>query len=170
MGIEFCDNVKMANALKTAGKVAYNIIKWVPPINILTYGGNEMYDDRKKGKSEMSIFLKSFAHLGYAMIGSGALFLWGAGAYLTGEINPNKAAQVLQHKREQVELEKRDYQVQLNNFNDRVFGVNGLADINKDGKVDFNERAEAYRRMGLEEQVLFPNANKDDLEKAVRSY
>ncbi len=160
----------MTNALKTAEKVAYNIVKWVPPINLLRYMSNGQIEDRRNGKSDGSIILKGFGHLAYTMVTGCALALWGMGVYETGEVNPVTQRQVILQRIEDAEQEQRDYQRELSNLNDKLFGVDGLADTNHDGKVNVVERAEAYRRMGLEEQVQFPNTNKDDLEKAVRSY
>ena len=53
---------------------------------------------------------------------------------------------------------------------DKMFGKNGIADTNKDGNIDFIERAEAFRRMGLENKVGFPESSLDDLKRVARSY
>lgn len=61
----------------------------------------------------------------------------------------------------------------LRDYNEKeqlLFGDSGLADTNNDGVIDINEKADAFRRMGLENRVQFPKPTLDDFEIAIRSY
>ncbi len=45
-----------------------------------------------------------------------------------------------------------------------------LADSNNDGLINIDERVEAYKRMGLDEKIRFPEPSVNDLERAIKSY
>ena len=118
----------MGKILQTAGKVA----KWIPPFNFIEYQANGMFKDRKKGRGEFFTTLKGFGHLTYAIIGTSTLMLCAGRSYSTGEINPIKARQIMVQRIEQTEAEKVNYQRQVSELSERLFGTNGLADTNRD--------------------------------------
>jgi len=162
----------MGKVLQTAGMVGKTIAKWIPPVNFEEYGTRGMFEDREKGRSETFITLKGFGHLIYALVGSMTLAYCGWMFYETGEVNPIKARQVIAQRAEQAEQERANYQKRVSELSDRVFSRYGLADTNKDGRVEFSEIVEAYRRMSLEDQIQIqlPKPNLEQLEKAVQSY
>lgn len=79
---------------------------------------------------------------------------------MTGEQNV-----IRQHERMKIHDEKYN----------RIFGKNGLADLNSDNAIDFQERVDAHRRMGFsrffdERRHIWPLCTISDLEKAIDSY
>lgn len=134
----------MTKILQTARKV----LEKLPVFSLLNY----TYGDQIDKDSSTKRLIKGFGHLFYACATVFALSYEIKGFCETGKINPREIKQ---------------YHIQTSELSERLFSPNGLADTNKDGIVDFNERAEAYRRMGLESQVQFPQPKLEQLEKAV---
>ncbi len=161
----------MTKVLSTVGKVA----KMLPVVSLVNYvmGKNGMREDVMEGlrknpdRMVVKPFLKYFGHFAYSVIGFTALTLEYIGFSATGEINPLKARHVIAQRIEHAEAEKINYQK-------LVYRLSELADINKNGKLELDERVEAFKRMGLENQVKvqvqFPQLKLEDLEKAVQSY
>lgn len=108
------------------------------------------------------VFLFAFAGA-YAIFGSG-----GATYLVSGEVNP--VTQIKSIIEIRVDGPKR--------MKEELFGENGLADTNKDGRIDFSERFNAYIRMGFDRDKLDPknlpdpewNVSYTQLERAVKSY
>lgn len=92
-------------------------------------------------------------------VGATALMLYGANCIEIGSLS-------LSDYRNQ-----RDHYSQLR---EDVLGGNGYADKNENGRLELDEMADAYTRMGLGEKVLegdkFPNPSLEQLSRAKESY
>ncbi|MBS3079592.1 hypothetical protein J4218_05710 [Candidatus Pacearchaeota archaeon] len=139
----------MVNLLKTI-KIIANSWKYLPGASVINYAFTNPETFSKT---------KFTAHIIYALAAIVSID-WNVRGYpMTHSLNPiaNYAA-----------IRQRDQQTL--DLYDKMFGKNGIADTNKDGNIDFIERAEAFRRMGLENKVEFPESSLDDLKRVARSY
>lgn len=129
-----------------------SITKYLPFASLLNY----LNEQNREPKDGIGVkLLKGLGHSVYAWVPAAALFIYGNDLMTTGEMNPIKQRQAL---------------VRMNEDIERVFGKEGLADTNHDGKIDFTERAEAFRRMGLESQIQFPRLEADKIKIGIKSY
>ena len=71
----------------------------------------------------------------------------------------------------------KEYMIQTNRYNeltDKIFGRNGLADVNKDGRINPIEKIEACRLLGIPEDSIeircLTKPTSEDLERAVKNY
>ena len=60
--------------------------------------------------------------------------------------------------------------VQVEKYNQKLFGENGYAQKDNNSKISFDERFDAYKRVGLEGKIIFKSLSAEYLERAVRSY
>lgn len=97
----------------------------------------------------------------------------------TGELNYFKQRAILNQRveKERVKGEKEK------EVWDKLFGKNGYADTNKDGRINLVEKINAYKKMGFKDDDfnwydnyythssnIFPTPTQSQLEKAVSSY
>jgi hypothetical protein len=133
-------------------KIFYSI----PPYNLTRLMGSIGGPERKRSRLNIA------GHIAYAIIGS--LLLWGAGG-VGGSI---KLAQTYVNWAYREEIDKSEI------LRERLFGENGLADANQNGRIELREVAEVYERLGLADVVIekgkFPNLSNVDLENAIQSY
>ncbi|MBS3098998.1 hypothetical protein J4462_02195 [Candidatus Pacearchaeota archaeon] len=90
-------------------------------------------------------------------------------AISTGQFNPTKQYRFIQQRDEKL----RELQERTDCLHDYIFGQDGLADTNGDGRVSASEKARAYEIMVLEDNVhinIAPLASLDDLERAREFY
>lgn len=129
--------------------------KIIPPYNLFRLMKPIEGPERKRTKLNIA------GHITYAIIGG--LLLWG-GAF-GGSI---KLANTYINWAYRDEINKSEI------LRERLFGENGLADINGNGKQDLREVAELYERIGLANKVMekgkFPKLSNKDLERAIQSY
>jgi len=114
--------------------------------------------------------IEIIGHAAYAAITVGLLGFYLSGLVLTRELNPITQRRVITQIRIQQEKKQKDYQDKYNRLQETLFGKNGLADSNHDGKISIEEKARAFGIMGLESQINFPEPSAEQLEKTVRSY
>ena len=100
-------------------------------------------------------------HMAYAVGAVALISHYGETVVRTGEWNPMKQSEAFTQQRQERQLEERQNYEQ--NWN-KLFGIDGIADVNRDGRVDPKEYADAMRRTG------FPQPGSNDLEKAIASY
>ena len=155
----------MAKILKNAGNIVKNSWKYLPGLSFVNYLFSESYNQDIK-KNNLSASAKMMGHLAYLIAGAAVLSL----EIGMREINPITARQVMIKRIEETEQKQRDYQRQISATSEKLFAPYGLADSNLDGKIDIPEKAEAYKRMGLESQVQFPQPKLEELEQAVQDY
>ena len=103
-----------------------------------------------------------------------SFLLYGATSLVTGELsfNPITKAKLL------MEIDRKtDARNQLREeYSNRIFGMNGYADKDKSGGINFDERVDAYRRMGFTQPFVEggtyfeKHLSFNQLEKAVKSY
>ena len=132
------------------------IITYIPPYNLLNLMGSVEGPERKRTRLNIT------GHIAYAIIGG--LLLFGVGG-VGGSI---KLASTYVNWAYRDEINKSEI------LRERLFGENGFADANGNGKPDLREVAELYERIGLEDKVMekgkFPKLSNDDLERAIQSY
>jgi hypothetical protein len=138
------------------GRKFEKIITYIPPHNLLRLMGP--IEGSKRERTRLNIA----GHIAYAIIGG--LLLWGVGG-VGGSI---KLANTYVNWAYKDEINKSEI------LKERLFGENGLADSNGNGKPDLREVAELYERIGLEDKVMekgkFPKLSNEDLERAIQSY
>lgn len=113
---------------------------------------------------------KSICHFVYAM---GGMIL--AGNYIGGvsasrDWNPITQGQSVVARREAKRLEAERAQAVYDVKWNTLFGERGLADRDNDGIISFDEKADAFERMGLGDKISFPTPNVEDIEKGMKSY
>ena len=129
------------------------IIRYIPPYNLFF----RWFDSDLEKMSR----IKKIWHTAYGTIGGLGL----AAAILYGSLIGYK---------EYIKWSNKETIARVNELKTELFGENGLADKNDNGKLDLTEVAEVYERMGLGEKVLetgkFPSLSIEDLERAVEIY
>lgn len=138
------------------GRKLKKIITYIPPYNLFRLMGSIEGPERKRTRLNIA------GHVAYAIIGG--LLLWGVGG-VGGSI---KLTNTYINWAYRDEINKSEI------LRERLFGENGLADTNGNGKPDLREVAELYERIGLTDKVMekgkFPKLSNGDLERAVQSY
>lgn len=86
-------------------------------------------------------------------------------------------SKIIQESKEQDRINLEYSRRELRKYqkaSDALFGVNGLADKNHDRALSFEEKVDAYRRMGYTNMFYydkpFPTPSQSQLESAIRSY
>ena len=127
---------------------------------------NYLKESGKEGK-----FLPFLGYIMYTAIISASLFSYGKACIKYGEFNPIKQIELsIEGNRKNITEIKK-----LGGLYNKIFGDNGYADLNHNGKISLVEKIDAYQRMGFNEDELleerpFPKPNVNQLEKAVQSY
>ncbi len=154
--------------------IARKIVRNLPLVSLFRYISRDSKEDLKSRKSKLRAKLKLTGHLAYA-----ASFIVPTSVYLgrtlgTAEWIPSEQNKVI----EQIK-QRRFEQEQDARLRDFYWGVlftgKGYADANKDRAIDFNEKVDAWRRMGFEDEIFmegqpFPEPTTQQLERAVQSY
>lgn len=139
-----------------------NIAKKV--VSVLPVGSGMMYELDRSNKSikererGIKYICKSLLHASYTVV---------AGVYLiAGGVfdcwTPNQYKQVFEKLKTETTQRKE--------YKQKLFGVNGYADKDGDGKINSSERFEVYEKAGLEDRISFRELSLEDLERAVKSY
>ena len=129
----------------TIKDILKNSCKYIPII-----GFPELFNPEKEHS-----FLETIGALIYHGIPAAFLIAYTVQTLETGKLSLNAQYQERQERKELTE---------------KLFGQNGLADTNHDGKISIEEKARAFGIMGLERQVIFPSPNSEQLSKAVSAY
>ncbi len=130
----------------------WKVAKWLPFGSLVNYIKNE----QSLKKSFPLSFGKTILHIAYftASLVTTADYL--KNVLYTGTLSPSRQAEI---RRQHSDLQNTLFE-----------GINPLADTNRDGKVDLGEKVKAYETMGLGDEISFPRANIEQLEKAVKAY
>jgi hypothetical protein len=91
-----------------------------------------------------------------SVVGAGGVYLWNG--LETGEWNSRKqieAKRICLEKKQQICNSKKQELDRFLQLTDKLFGINGYADKNKDGAISFLEQVECWRRMGFTNQVYW---------------
>jgi len=95
------------------------------------------------------------------------------------QVERNREGAVRERKQaeidEKIEREWRIEEDLREQYRDLLFSRDGLADRNKNGCIEFNELADAYRRAGYEGEIIhgvtkLPNLSSSYLKRVVESY
>jgi len=127
-------------------------------IDSLKYNLKPFRNEGEIGKSYNERFVKPVAKF----VGIVTGITWGTFSGSTGKFLPSNISAEL--NRQQIE------RVEYNKLEDKLFGINGLVDINGDGKIQLTERAGAYERMGINDKSYFVKPTKEELQKGIASY
>ncbi|VVB78464.1 Uncharacterised protein [uncultured archaeon] len=152
-------------------------IRYLPFGSLLNYTYEGLRKDENNGDSDKA-FLKLLGHTTYAAFAACTLFFGGVKCYLAMEgsspvINqPQQIKKVMEQTdpKKPSELEIPDQSGYYGDLYSKLFEPDGIADINLDGKVSFIEKAEMFKRMGLENEVVFPKPTTQDLERCLTYY
>ena len=147
--------------------------KYLPIGSFGDYFDNNFNKDIQKNFGLILVSSKALVHFVYAVIPTIALISYIGGGIQTGEWNLRTQIQanIQRNNERNAEMKKKK------DLMKKIFGEEGFADVNRDGKISLNELADAYTRVDLEEEGLdalklmsFYNIPVEQLEKAVESY
>ena len=99
--------------------------------------------------------VKLTGHVLYGVIGVSYLI----GVMATVSLNPLKQV-AIDSKR----IEEKDKKYNM------VFGTGGYADVNHDGEISFEEKLDAYEKLGLEGRIIFTQLNSKDIDSLIKTY
>jgi len=128
------------------------IAKKLPLGSFLDYVENGAYEDRARGISPRKLVAKITGHFLYSLAGG----ILAAGLIVLPFNLYFEKDQIAEHEKWKLE--------------DKIFGINGLADTDNNGLVDVSEAISAYRKMGIE-CVVQPREkpSKEQLENYIKS-
>jgi hypothetical protein len=130
-------------------KIAEGIGRRLPVISLLDYFYNGEQEDVAKGKSRLTIVSKNAGHIAYAVLGFLGVTMYGGGVFATGEFNPLKQKEAFARSITQDVQEQMCYRDAF----DAVFGDNGIADFDHNGRISKGEKVRAYELMGIEDKI-----------------
>ena len=138
------------------------ILKYLPGSSLLVY----RWSEQGRNDGNVKFQLKSTLHFTYALSVLCAGMYWWDSYKETGEVNPVR----------QLEVQDEQHQ-RYTDLRNKIFGENGLADLDKDGNMSEFEKANAYERMGVRFTVKLddphsptPEEKIESLEKAIQSF
>lgn len=120
--------------------------------------------------NEFLAYSKFYAHiLLYPAVVGVCAFVYLSAAINTHSLNPFEQYNIRQQKRIEKEIKEKQTSKEYHELYKKVFGPGGFADTNFDLNVDIEEKARAYKKLGLKD---FPEGglSLDQLEELVKKY
>ena len=142
----------------TMKNIAKKVAGVLPFGSLIVYMGKQWDKPREERDTGLKMEFKVLGH---------GLYLAGAIAYLAcGSTYNTWTSKQYIEAFEKIKIEI----TQKEEYKQKLFGENGYADKDGEKGISASERFEFYKKVGLEDKIIFPELSVEDLEKAIDSY
>jgi hypothetical protein len=145
-------------------------MRLIPGVGFIDYiSSGDAYTDLRSNKIKSNNIL--FAHLTGAILAGTYLALsWGFDS-----LNPTKWSEPIRRNRQTLQQQQVKNQRAYDDLYNQLFGTNGLADVDGDGRVSYTEKMDYFDRTGCLQYGVGPvqitrKPRTNDLQKAIDSY